>query len=125
MSWTMFELFENDNYICEENIKLVTGFICANLINWSPNRSYYQCQYNYVTKLYHACKWRKDRGFCAIAKKVEAIFGDELVKLFGDKADKTCICSLIWIIFYLIFYELYDNFIRGIIAWSFCKNYIS
>ena len=55
----MFELFENDNYICEENIKLVTGFICA------------------------------------IAKKVEAIFEDELVKFFGDKADKTCICSLV------------------------------
>ena len=95
MSWPMYELFENGNYICEENIKLVTDFICTNLINWSPNRSYYQCQYNYVTKLFHACKWRKKHGFCAIAKKGEAICWDELVTFCGDKAHKTCICSLV------------------------------
>ena len=94
MSWAMYELFENGNYICEENIKLVTDFICANLINWSPNRSYYQCHF-YVTKLYHACKWIKEHGFCTIAKKEEAICGDELVKFFGDKAHKTCIYSLV------------------------------
>ena len=94
MSWAMYELFENGNYICEENIKLVTDFICANLINWSPNRSYYQC-HHYVTKLYHACKWIKEHGFCAIAKKGEAICGDKLVKFLGDKAHKTCICSLV------------------------------
>ena len=95
MSWAMYELFENGNYICEENIKLVTDFICCNLNNWSPNQSYYQCQYNYATKLYHVCKWRKECGFRAIAKKGEAICGDKLVNFFADKAHKNCICSLV------------------------------
>ena len=52
----MYESFENGDYILEENIKLVTDFICRNLNNWSPNRSYYQAQYNYATKLYHVCR---------------------------------------------------------------------
>ena len=69
----MYECFENGDYILEENIKLVTSYICGNLISWSPNRSYYQAQYNYATKLYHVCKWRKKRGFHPIAKKREAI----------------------------------------------------
>ena len=69
MSWAMYETFENGDYILEENIELVTNFICGNLNNWSPNRSYYQAQYNYVTKLYHVCKWRRKRGFRPIAKK--------------------------------------------------------
>ena len=56
MSWAMYESFENGDYILEENIKLVTDFICRNLNNWSPNRSYYQAQYNYATKLYHVCR---------------------------------------------------------------------
>ena len=92
MSWAIFELFENDIYISEENIKLVTDFICGNFNNWSPNRSYYQCQYNYATKLYHVCKWRKKHGLRTIAKKGEAICGGELVNFFADEAHKNCIC---------------------------------
>ena len=42
----MHESFENCDYILEENIKLATDFICGNLNNWSPNRSYCQAQYN-------------------------------------------------------------------------------
>ena len=56
MSWAIYESFEDGDYILEENIKLVTDFICGNLNNWSPNRSYYQAQYNYATKLYHVCR---------------------------------------------------------------------
>ena len=91
----MYELFENGNYISEENIKLVADFISGNLNNWSPNRSYYQCQYNYAAKLYHVCKWRKKSGLRPIAKKGEAICGVELVNFFADEAHKNCICSTV------------------------------
>lgn len=70
MSWAMYESSENGDYILEENIELVTNFICANLNNWSPNRSYYQAQYNYATKLYYVCRWRRKRGFGPFAKKL-------------------------------------------------------
>ena len=69
MSRDMYESSENGDYILEENIELVTNFICANLNNWSPNRSYYQAQYNYATKLYYVCKWRRKRGFRPFAQK--------------------------------------------------------
>ena len=71
----MYESFENGDYILEENIKLVTDFICGNLNNWSyynnwsSNRSYYQTQYNYARKLYHVCRWRRKCGLRFIAKK--------------------------------------------------------
>lgn len=84
MSWAMYESSENGDYILEENIELVTNFICANLNNWSPNRSYYQAQYNYATKLYYVCKWRRKCGFRPFAKKQEAICNDELVNCFAD-----------------------------------------
>ena len=84
MSWAMYELFENGNYISEEDVKLLTDY--------NPNRSYYQCQYNYATKLYHVCKWRKRRGLRAIAKKRETICGGKLVNFFAYKAHKNCIC---------------------------------
>ena len=93
MSWAMYESFENGDYILEENIKLVTDFICGNLNNWSPNRSYYQAQYNYATKLYHVCRWRRKRSLRLIAKKGEAICNEELVDFFADEKHKNCICS--------------------------------
>ena len=37
----MYESFENGDYILKENIKFVKDFICGNLNNWFPNRSYY------------------------------------------------------------------------------------
>ena len=95
MSWAMFESFENGDYILEENIRLVTDFICGNLNNWSLNRSYYQAQYNYATKLYHVCRWRRKQGLHTIAKKGEAISGNELVNFFADKKHKNCICSTV------------------------------
>ena len=95
MSLAVYESFENGNYILEENIKLVTNFICGNLISWSPNRSYYQAQYNYATKLYHVFRWRKKCGFRPIAKKEEAICNDELVDFFADEKHKNCIWSTV------------------------------
>ena len=73
MSLSMYESFQNGEYIEEKKISLVTNYISGNLICWSTNRSYYYTQYKYATKLYHVCRWRKEREFCPIAKK-EKIF---------------------------------------------------
>ena len=51
MGLAMYESFENGDYICEEEIKLVQNYICGNLNSYSPNQFYYYAQYNYVTKL--------------------------------------------------------------------------
>ena len=81
----MYESFENSDYILGENIKLVTDFICGNLNNCSPNQSYYQGVYDYATKLYHVCRWRRKHGLRPIAKKGEAICNEELVIFFADE----------------------------------------
>ena len=73
-------LLKNGDYILEENIKLVTDFICGNFNNWSSNRSYYQAQYNYATKLYHVCRWRRKCSLRPIPKKGEAICNEEWFK---------------------------------------------
>ena len=95
MSWAIYESFEDGDYILEENIKLVTDFICGNLNNWSPNRSYYQAQYNYATRLYHVCRWRRKSSLRPIAIKGEAICNEELVIFFADEKHKNSICSTV------------------------------
>ena len=57
-------------------------YICGHLISWSPNRSYFECQYNYATKAKIVCRWKRKHGFKACAKKGEAICGDKLENLF-------------------------------------------
>ena len=69
MGLSMYEAFQNGEYIEEKDISLITNPISGNLICWSPNRSYYYTQFNYATKLYHVCQWRKERGFLPIAKR--------------------------------------------------------
>lgn len=89
----LFEVFKRGDYIPEEHIKKVTNYICGQLISWLPNHSYYECQYNYATKLQIVCRWKRKHGFAACAKKGEAICDDKLVKFFKDKEHKNCICS--------------------------------
>ena len=67
--------------------------MCGHLISWSPNRSYFECHYNYATKLQLVCKWKQKHGFAAGAKKGEAIYDDKLVNFFKEKDHKNCICS--------------------------------
>ena len=74
--------FDRGDYIPQEHIKKVTNYICGQLISWSPNHSYFQAGYNYATKLIQVCPWKKKRSFPALAKKGEAICGDELVNSF-------------------------------------------
>ena len=55
MSYALLEELENANYVSQENLKLIENFICGNLNGWSPNKSYYYTQWNYLTKLYNVC----------------------------------------------------------------------
>ena len=57
----IFEAFERGDYIPEEHIKKVTNYVCGQLISWSPNRSYYEKQYNFATKLHIVCRWKRKK----------------------------------------------------------------
>ena len=91
----MFEFFENGNYINEIDIPLVTNYISSNLYSWSPNRRYWEQQYNIANKLYIICSWRKENGFCPLEKKGETICNNELINYFADEKHKNCSCSKI------------------------------
>ena len=67
--YLLFEAFENGEYIQEQDIKKAANYICGHLISWSPNQSYFECQYNYATKLQLVCKWKRKHGLAACAKK--------------------------------------------------------
>ena len=67
--YLLFESSENGEYIQEQDIKKVANYICGHLISWSPNQSYFECQYNYATKLQLVCKWKRKHGLAACAKK--------------------------------------------------------
>ena len=67
--YLLFEAFERRDYISREQIKKITNHISGLLTSWSPNRSYYKAQYNYATKLYIVCDWKKTKGLPALAKK--------------------------------------------------------
>ena len=87
--------FERGDYIPQESIKKITNYICGQLISWSPNRSYYKAQYNYATKLYIFCDWKKTKVFRALVKKGEAICNDQLVNFFQNAKHKNCSCSVV------------------------------
>ena len=87
--YLLFEAFENGEYIQEQDIKKLTNYICDHLVSWSPNRSCFECHYNYATKLQLVCKWKRKHGFAACAKKGEAICDDKLANFLKEN----CICS--------------------------------
>ena len=91
--YLLFEAFERGDYIPEEHTKKVTNYICGQLISWSPNRYYYEWQYNQATKLLIVCKWKRKHGFAACAKKGKTICDDNLVNFFKDKEHKYYMCS--------------------------------
>ena len=104
--------FDRGDYIPQKHIKKVTNYICGQLTSWSPNRSYFQAEYNYATNLIYVCLWKRKRGLPALAKKGEAICGDELVNFFEDKNHKNCTCSTVWTFWILI---LFYKHLRGMI----------
>ena len=48
---TLYEAFDKGHYIHQDSPAKVTNYICGNLISWSPNHSFWEAEYNYVTKL--------------------------------------------------------------------------
>ena len=95
MSYALFEEFENANYVSQENLKLIENFICGNLNGWSPNKSYYYTQWNYLTKFYNVC-YGERKWFSSYSKKGVAICGAELVIFFADKKHKNCGCAFVF-----------------------------
>ena len=94
MSLAIFESFDNGDYIEEHNIGLILNYILANLNSYySPNRRYWERQYNNCNKLFLACKWRKERNLRAIAKKGETVCGGELINFLASEKHKNCSCS--------------------------------
>ena len=93
--YLLFEAFERGDYIPQESIKKITNYTCSQLISWSPNRSYYETQYNYATKLQIVCRWKQQHGLPALAKEIKIICNDQLVNFFKDKEHKYCSCSTV------------------------------
>ena len=74
---SLYEPFENCEYIKEEDIDKISNYICGNLNSWFSNRSYWYAQYTYYTNLNFVWKWRKEKGFRPIVKKGETICNDK------------------------------------------------
>ena len=49
--YLLFEAFERGDYNPYSRIKKIIHYIASQLISWSLNRSYFEVQYNYATKL--------------------------------------------------------------------------
>ena len=67
--YLLFEVFERGDYFPREQIKKIANYISGQLISWSPNRSYYKVKYNYATKLYIVCDWKKTKDLPTLAKR--------------------------------------------------------
>ena len=67
--YLLFEALERGDYIPQEQIKKITNYISGQLISWFPNRLCYKAQYNYATKLYIICDWKKAKGLPVLVKK--------------------------------------------------------
>ena len=93
--YQLFLNFERGDYINESDLPKVTNYVCGQLMSWSPNRSYFECQYNYLTKLKAVCRWKRKRGLPCRSKKGETIWNDKLVNFFEDKEHKNCICAVV------------------------------
>ena len=91
----MFESFENENYIHNNDLPLLRNYIYMNLNSWNPNRPYWERQLNIMTKIIFVCRWRKENGLRPVAKKGETICNNELVNFFADEKHKNCSYSKI------------------------------
>ena len=49
--YQLFLAFERGEYINLDDLPKITNYICGHLISWSPNPSYFEFQYNYMSKL--------------------------------------------------------------------------
>ena len=91
----LFLGFERGDYINLEDLPRITNYICGHLISCSPNWSYFEIQYNYISKLTIVCNCKKKRGSPICSKKGEEICDGKLVKFFEDEQHKDCSCSYV------------------------------
>ena len=70
---SLYEAFDKGHYIHVEYISKVQNYITGNLTSWSPNHSFWQAEYNYATKLYEVCPWRKECDMQPMVKKKKRI----------------------------------------------------
>ena len=85
------DMFDEGKYINEFYVDELVNYICGNLNSWTPNRWYWERQYNYCNKLRITIRWRKSRGLPPKAKKGEMICrNNELINFFEDKSHLNC-----------------------------------
>ena len=91
---SLYKAFDKGHYILLEYISKVQLY-CWKL-NFLVSTSFIlAAEYNYTTKLYEVCHWRKERNMQPMAKKGEAICSNELVNFFKDEKHKGCHCSTV------------------------------
>ena len=94
--YQLFEVFYENKHIDYEDFPVLSNHICAKLTSWSPNRSFYYEQYNYLNKLYIVCNWRQERGLFPLKdRRGKAICNNELVIFFENEKHKNCACSTV------------------------------
>ena len=94
MSLALFQSFGNGNYIEEHNIRSRINYILSNLnSSFTPNRRYWEQQFNLTNKLFIVCHWRKKGNLRAIAKKGETVCNSELVNFLANEKHKKCSCA--------------------------------
>ena len=88
----MYELFENANYISEENVKLLTDFISSNLIIGPLIDHIISVNTIIGPNFIMFANGEKNMGFALLQKSERQFVGGKLVNFFADKAHKNCIC---------------------------------
>ena len=100
----MQEASSGGDYIPHEQIKKVTNFICGQRISWSPNRSFYQGEYNLATKLIIVCLWKKKKVSQLLQKEDKQSVMTNLSFFLKMKNTKTAFVQYIKIYCRAIFY---------------------
>ena len=72
--YVLYKAFDEGHYIHQASLCKVANYIYANLISWSPNRSFWEAEYNYVTKLMIVLQLQKKAWFTANGKKGRSNF---------------------------------------------------
>ena len=92
LDYQIHKKFERRENIASFYVDQLVNYICGNLNNWTPNRSYWEEQYNYCNKLRIVIRWKIAKGLPAKAKKDETICYkiDQLINFFEDHCHKSC-----------------------------------
>ena len=93
--YQLFLAFGRGEYINLEDLLKIINYICGHLISWSPNRSYFESQYNYISKLTIVCHWKQKCSLPTCSQKGRAICDRKLVNFEQHKQHKNCICSIV------------------------------